>query len=280
MKGHEPLIDVTFSGGNAKSVINSSALIDTGAQITCIPKEYVAKLCLLSTGSFNVSTSISEYIPIHTYSIDITINKKVYSNHTVVAVNSKIPLIGWDILQKDFFNLALESVVIEQLINIVGYIRPLKERSILILGQDTSQIERLRIIQNILNERGYKGIIVKDQSDIEIQSVEEKINMLGSISKFVICENSFPSGHIDELKICSLNRYVTAIIQEEGKGATWMQSDYPLDYSFIKVFKYSSLSQIDDILSEVIKWAELKLEERRKYFNNLYHWRNGDMSSA
>jgi hypothetical protein len=46
--------------------------------------------------------------------------------------------------------------------------------------------------------------------------------MLASNSRFVICDNTVSSGHIDELRICATNRFVIAIVQEEGKGATWM----------------------------------------------------------
>jgi hypothetical protein len=93
--------------------------------------------------------------------------------------------------------------------------------------------------------------------------------MLASLCRFVICENTV----VDELKICANNRFVTAILQEQGKGATWMQSDYNVDYSFMKTFYYPSLRKIDEVVDTAIKWAEDKIEERRLKFNKLYKWR-------
>jgi len=120
---------------------------------------------------------------------------------------------------------------------------------------------------------GYDGIIVKEISDIEIQSVEEKVNMLASLSRFIICDNSFTSGHIDELKICASNRFTTAIIQEVNKGATWMQSDYSVDYNFMQTFTYSDISKIPDAVKQSVTWAEEQLKKRTAILNSIYHWR-------
>ena len=120
---------------------------------------------------------------------------------------------------------------------------------------------------------GYEGIIVKEILDIEIQSVEEKVNMLASLSRFIICDNSFTSGHIDELKICASNRFTTAIIQEENKGATWMQADYSIDYNFMQTFTYTDVSKISEVVKQSVVWAEEQLKKRTELLNSLYHWR-------
>lgn len=61
------------------------------------------------------------------------------------------------------------------------------------LGQYTSEIDQLYSIRAKLRDLSYMSIIVKDIADIDIQSVEEKVNMLASLSRFVICENSITS---------------------------------------------------------------------------------------
>lgn len=97
--------------------------------------------------------------------------------------------------------------------------------------------------------------------------------MLASLSRFIICENTFASGHIDELKICASNRFTTAIIQEENKGATWMQTDYKIDYKYIKTFTYANIFEIPIIVKKAVKWAEQRLKKRTELLNKLYKWR-------
>ena len=97
--------------------------------------------------------------------------------------------------------------------------------------------------------------------------------MLGSLSRFIICENSESSGHIIELGLASTNRFVTAILQQRGTGATWMQSDYSFDFSFMKAFEYDHPDNVEPIVNEALEWAEEKVRERAAYFNKLYPWR-------
>ncbi len=267
-----PLVKTSFTNKKTRTTLKSNALLDTGAQVTCVPRSFISQLQLKATGVVSV-TSVGGTLQLEEYYCDIKVGKHFFPNHKVIAVESQLPLIGWDILQRNFFEITTESVVIDQLINIVSYIKPIKDKTVLILGEDTKHIDSLRIIQHRLQKKGYRPIIAKDLSDLEIQSVEEKMNMLASISKFVVCENSYPSGHIDELKICAMNRFVTAILQEEGKGATWMQSDYMIDLTFVKVFTYPEISHIHLTIDKAVKWAESKLKERKKYFNDLYQWR-------
>jgi len=269
----QPYIEVRFSSPCEDVSIRCRTLLDTGAETTCIPEELVHALHLQVHDKRVIETVAGEVRDVGKYFVNVQIGNNLFSKHPVLAIPLKTPLIGWDILGRGVVLYSLMSRVFGQIIHVLGAIPSFKQRTVLVLGQDTTQIIRLQAIQDRLRGRGYTGIIVKDQADIEIQSIEEKVNMLASLCRFVICDNTFPSGHIDELKICSLNRFVTAILQEEGKGATWMQVDYPLDFSFMKIFKYSSVKQIDSAVNNAVKWAEKKIVERKAFFNRLYSWR-------
>lgn len=267
-----PYIDITFSSPCEDVSIRCKALLDTGADMTCIPKELVNALHLQVHNEVPVQMATG-YMYLKKYLVNIQIGDNSFSNCPVLVIPGDIPLLGWDILGSGTVLYSLMNKVLGQIIHVLSAIPSFKQSTILVLGQDTTQIIRLRAIQDRLREHGYTGIIVKDQTDIKIQSIEEKVNMLASLCKFVICDNTFPSGHIDELKICSLNRFVTAILQEEGKGATWMQADFPLDFSFMKIFTYSSAKQIGSAVDNAVQWAEGKIEERKAFFDRLYNWR-------
>ena len=82
---------------------------------------------------------------------------------------------------------------------------------------------------------GYEGIIIKELRDEnEVQSIEHKVSLYAHICRFVIVENSTASGHIDELKICEINKIITVILQQEGYGATYMQEDYSFEHNYIE----------------------------------------------
>jgi predicted aspartyl protease len=266
-----PLIKVTIFNPQTGLYKFVNALIDTGASMTCIPEKTAQALGLKAVGIVPVSSIGGKY-HFNQYIVKIKIKNNVFRNKVVVGIPTpEISLIGWDILTNK--PMLFTNILFGEIGHFLEAIPSFKQNTVLILGQDTTEIYRLRAIQNSLKRHGYTGIIVKDIVDIDIQSIEEKVNMLASFCRFIICDNSFPSGHIDELKICAFNRYVTTIFQEKGHGATMMQADYQLDFSFMKTFIYSNIKNIDTTVDDAIKWTEIKIEERRKYFNKLYGWR-------
>ena len=158
---------------------------------------------------------------------------------------------------------------------LIQYLKKFKEKTVLILGKDTGkELKILRSIQTTLKELGYTGIIVKDFDDIPQQSNEEKVRLMASASRFVILENSYPAGQIAELsKICSTSRTITATLREDGKGSSFMVTDYDIDYNHIKEFNYSVIKDLKDIVTQAVDWAEIKIEERINHYNKIYPWR-------
>lgn len=149
-----------------------------------------------------------------------------------------------------------------------------REKQILILGKDTGdELERLMNIKSLLKTRGYEPLLVKDHPDIPELSNEEKVRLFADTSRFVILENSFPAGQIAEIKMCATNRIITASMRESGKGSSYMVTDYFKDFDFIKEFEYKDSVSIREPLERALNWAELKLQERREYYNSLYPWR-------
>lgn len=267
-----PFIIAYFSGPKGKKPIFARAIVDTGASITVIPTSFATELGLQEIGK-HVIRLIDKNIEASLYRCIITVKDvSIFAN--VMALDQiENPIIGMDIIKEKVISEVFIPQIFSESINILQNIADIKQNTVLIIGQDTTEINRLRVIKERLSYNNYVGIIVKDISDIEIQSIEEKVNMLASLCRFVICENTVASGHIDELKICANNRFVTAILQEEGRGATWMQSDYNVDYSFMKTFYYPSLKEINPVVDAAIEWAEQKIDERRLRFNDLYKWR-------
>lgn len=99
--------------------------------------------------------------------------------------------------------------------------------SVLILGKDTGPgLDRLKKIASTLQELGYYTYIIKEQPDKPGESVIQKVMRYALSSKFVVIENTEASGHLYEIPhVTKAAECVTVVLQEEGKGATWMFED-------------------------------------------------------
>ena len=129
--------------------------------------------------------------------------------------------------------------------------------SVLILGKDTGEgLKLLKRIQAYLDSLGFYTYIIKEQPDIIGESVMQKVLRFGLSSRFVIIENSEPTGHLYEFPhITKFAELTSIVLQRQGEGATWMFEDLYHKVQNIKKFEYT-----DDTLEEQIKngidWAK------------------------
>jgi hypothetical protein len=156
--------------------------------------------------------------------------------------------------------------------------------NVLVLGKD-SDSESLRVLSRISAEvrtLGYNPLILRELPDVPSQSLEQKMLTAAVNSKFVIADESRPSGVIDELKICAINELVTAILKEAGRGSTWMQFHYPYSFAFMKRFCYYEGQHSSDGLCELVldnlevatkegsQWADSRIAEQTRLFSAYY----------
>jgi len=159
------------------------------------------------------------------------------------------------------------------------------KHSILILGKDSDKEgqEKIRRIKKIVTNKGYYPLILKELPEVEHVSIERKMLILGALARFVLAEDSRPSGHIDEVKICAINEFVTATLREAGTGSTWMQVHYPIIYSFMQRFCYSDSARhkkdklcdlihrsLEEAVNAAIRWAEDRVSDQERAFKDLY----------
>ncbi len=125
--------------------------------------------------------------------------------------------------------------------------------SVLILGKDSGfSMDRLKRIAAKLDELGYYTYIIKEQPDKPGESVIQKVMRYALSSKFVVIENTEPSGHLYELPhVAKAAECVTVVLQEEGKGATWMFED-----AYAKYQHWHKLTYREPELERAAAWAE------------------------
>ena len=145
--------------------------------------------------------------------------------------------------------------------------------SVLILGKDTGPaLDRLQRIASRLQERGYYAYIIKDQADKPGEGVVQKVLRYALSSKFVLIENTEPSGHLYEFPhVAKAAECVTVVLQEEGKGATWMFEDaYAKHKHWYKLeYREGDLEHAVDMAAE---WAEKFVRDFADYQVKVLPW--------
>jgi len=161
-------------------------------------------------------------------------------------------------------------------LTIGDFIKQSKEKSVLILGsysKEQQQEQQLREIAKIIQTGGYNSILIKDIPDNLEQNINQKVVAVGSVSRFIIVEDSYASGHLTELSHCKNNDWVTIILREKGKQSSFMSSGLSITSKVIKEFEYT-IANLEDVVKESVMWAEKTIEDNKRSFASVYPWRN------
>jgi hypothetical protein len=138
--------------------------------------------------------------------------------------------------------------------------------SVLILGKDNgAALDRLKRIASKLEQLGYYTYIIKEQPDRLGESVVQKVMRYALSSKFVVIENTEASGHLYEIPhVTKAAECVTVVLQEEGKGATWMFEDAYEKHRHWHKLTYKN-HELERMVEEAVAWAEKFVGEFAEY---------------
>ena len=129
--------------------------------------------------------------------------------------------------------------------------------SVLVLGKDTrAHLKRLQEIARVLKDAGYHVYLVREQPNRPGETVLQKVLRYALSSKFVIVENTDPSGHLYEFPhVAKMAECVVAVLQEKGKGATWMFEDGYERHRHWKKFEYNP-AKLTEAVHTAAQWGE------------------------
>jgi hypothetical protein len=145
--------------------------------------------------------------------------------------------------------------------------------SILLLGKDTgNSLKLLKHIQRELEFSGYSVYIVKEQPDRRGESIIQKVQRYALSSKFVIVENSEPSGHLYEIPhVAKMLECITVFLEEKGRGATWMFEDIYGKSKHLRKFVYTK-NTFQAELKKAVNWAEQFSKQFALFQKNVLPW--------
>lgn len=153
------------------------------------------------------------------------------------------------------------------------YISSFREKTVLVLGAyDEDGRARLGGLAGVLKDLGYDPVIIDDIPDFEHYDLSQKVSAIGALSRFVVIEDSHPSGHLVELEICRQHRWVTLLMRTPGDRSSWMTAGASLSSNVVLEHEYDP-SNPKPVMTECATWAENRLSELGKELNNLYPWR-------
>ncbi len=154
------------------------------------------------------------------------------------------------------------------------YVSSFRQKTVLVLGAyDAADGEkRLRLISAYLEEIGYEPVLIKDIPDFEYYDLSQKVVAIGAVSRFIVVDDSSPSGHLTELELCRSNRWVTIILRAGGRASSWMTAGASISSNVILEADYDPLNP-KPAIEEATKWAEKRLAEVKEKLSTLYPWR-------
>jgi len=256
-----------------KSQTEIEAQADTCKQFSMIGSELLMSLGY-KQNKLQIFGLFRDKTPVYSAKVKILVENQKF-HLRMVEIKEGLDPMGV-VLGADFFKkINILRYYINGFSHLYKLIKQSKRKCVLILGSYAKErVNILYAIKDCLKKLGYEGILLKDYPDIEEQSNEEKMNLFGNIARFMICENTSPSGHINELNICSRNTLVTIMIQEQGckSGATGMQSSYPIDFNFVRKVFYNP-ENLDSAVRKAVKLGEELVVRRKRKLNKEYAYR-------
>lgn len=113
-----PVVDLIISSeDNPILQIRCNGMIDTGVEITCIPREIINKLGLSPVGTVVIHPGIEDIIKVHTqvyaYRANISFTNFNFNNVTVISNDRDCAFLGRDILNKLVILLDGKNLILE-----------------------------------------------------------------------------------------------------------------------------------------------------------------------
>lgn len=158
-------------------------------------------------------------------------------------------------------------------ISIHEYVSSFQEKTVLVLGSyDEPGEQRLIAIASSLRKIGYEPLFIRDVPDFEHYDLPQKVTAIGVLSRFVVIDDSAPSGHLNEVEICRHNRWITILLRAHGRVASWMTAGAAYSSNVILEKEYDPNDPHAAVV-EFAEWAEAKISEMKTSLNRLYPWR-------
>lgn len=152
------------------------------------------------------------------------------------------------------------------------YLREYRDSRVLLLGcYDAAGLERLNAIAGVVRSCGYEPTLISEQPDTFAQSLAQKVALYGNMARFVLVDDSGPSGHLVEVGICEFNKWVTVLLRDGGHGSTTMTAGLSAHSRVLDERAYDPANPEVGVRA-AIAWAEETRAAVGEKFRRVYPW--------
>jgi hypothetical protein len=95
---------------------------------------------------------------------------------------------------------------------------------------------------------------------------------IGSVSRFIVVDDSSKSGHLAELPEALRNNWITVILRMCGSEPSFLSRGVSVTSSVVLEREYTA-DTLRITLEEGVRWAEAKVGDLSTAFAQLYPWR-------
>lgn len=268
------LLGIEIQTPDREKWLKLAATIDVSFGPSRLGRDWIELLKFKPTGSHIAEIAPDNSIQsLPLYSVTLRFGQKEFQTWAVPYDGSLPCIVGGHFIQNVSQTEHLFELLDPEHWRALRNVARCKKKVVLIIGKYGEHRARLEQLQKLLAARGYQGLILDDFPDIQEQSLPEKMVLFASIARFVLCDDIAPSGHIEELRICSEMKFTTAILRGGGRASTAMQACISLNVDYMRVFEFE-MSAFEETAVTALGWAEEKVRERAAAFNRLYDWRS------
>ncbi len=153
------------------------------------------------------------------------------------------------------------------------YVEKFKQKQVLVLGDFGERRDRLEAIRSSLIRAGYDAFLLDDVPEVPHCDLRQKFQLFALLSRFVVFEDSTPSGHVLEMESAESLRAIRIVLREGDKRSTYMTQGMDLTSKVVREWSYE-VDTLDSVIAEAAEWAESLVIELEVLRDEKYPWRN------
>lgn len=157
--------------------------------------------------------------------------------------------------------------------NLAEYVQRFREKSVLVLGSyRLNGIARLDSISHELRMLGYEPVLVANIPDFEHYDRSQKVVAIAAVCRFVLIDDSEPSGHLNEVELCRANRWVTVLLRARGIPASSMTLGASISSNVMHELVFEAEDPAPAVKAATL-WAEQRLTALERQLRSIYPYR-------
>jgi hypothetical protein len=158
-------------------------------------------------------------------------------------------------------------------VDLATYLSGFKERTVLVLGDFNHGRDRLDVIRAGLRKAGYRPVLLDEIPEEPNYDLRQKFLAVAAVVRFLVFDDTTPSGHIAELMMAEQLQAVRLILREGERQSSFMTRATDLTSRVVRELTFDEAS-VDAVIAEGSAWAEATLVDLQAGRSDVYPWRS------